>query len=735
MAIYKNKAGQKIAVYAYHQLTGAAKTGDAGNITAQIGLDGAAPAATNDANPTEWDATDLPGVYLFEMTQAEMNADVIALAAVSATADIVIDPLLIDTEPEVRSANLTQILGTTLTETAGLIAAGFKKFFNVATPTGTVNSLPDAAPDTAGGLVISDAGGFDIDNRALTAAQLANLAAKNTRTTVYVAHDGNDVTSGATLKAAVEGANAGTLVRVSDGTFDLGATGSSYIEIPSGVDLRGSGMDITIIKAEQDGAGYVIAPTSGGLIADLTAYHTSTDNAGSGIRTGIGGIAASVELIGNRFERVKSIGGADGWLFEAGAAYDLTFVGCVGRTFLGGDAIAFFVGSTATTLAFKMVDCDFATTSGENAQSGLSLRFDETVSGFDLQAQLIRTRLAVDGHTVSSASATGLVAHITNGNARFDLIDCNINLPPDGTESGTDIDISGPVVVTVSGTHYRPASVSTANGAAIAIIPTPGAMDAAGNAIATSDNQTTILNRLGAWTGSGINTILGAFKAVLNKLATMPSDIGGTGDPATDSIEAICDSLSTIQHLTGAYSITVTVTDGTDPLESAKVRVTKGAQTDIGETDASGNYTFSLDAGTWTVAVTFVGYTFAATTRTVTGEQIGTLTDDLVMTPVSITASTPGNVTGYGTVIGNDGLAEAGATISLRVIDGSGAGNGLVFNDAVRTVLSNSVGLYEFANLTVGSRCSCWRGSESKAIEFVVTDTDTQEIGTFKGSP
>jgi hypothetical protein len=51
------------------------------------------------------------------------------------------------------SANLTQILGTALTETSGLIAAGFKKFFNVATPTGTVNSLPDAVPGAANGLM------------------------------------------------------------------------------------------------------------------------------------------------------------------------------------------------------------------------------------------------------------------------------------------------------------------------------------------------------------------------------------------------------------------------------------------------------------------------------------------------------------------------------------------------------------------------------------------------------
>lgn len=52
---------------------------------------------------------------------------------------------------------------------------------------------------------------------------------------------------------------------------------------------------------------------------------------------------------------------------------------------------------------------------------------------------------------------------------------------------------------------------------------------------------TSILAKLGAWSGTGVNTVLGAFKALLSKTATMPSDIGGTGDPTTDSVEAIRD--------------------------------------------------------------------------------------------------------------------------------------------------------------------------------------------------
>ena len=54
----------------------------------------------------------------------------------------------------VIKANLAQILGTALTETATYLAAGFKKFFNVATPTGTVNSIPDAVAGATNGISI-----------------------------------------------------------------------------------------------------------------------------------------------------------------------------------------------------------------------------------------------------------------------------------------------------------------------------------------------------------------------------------------------------------------------------------------------------------------------------------------------------------------------------------------------------------------------------------------------------
>jgi hypothetical protein len=65
-----------------------------------------------------------------------------------------------------------------------------------------------------------------------------------------------------------------------------------------------------------------------------------------------------------------------------------------------------------------------------------------------------------------------------------------------------------------------------------------------------STNVTTVLNRLGAWAGSGRNTILGALQALFRKDsdASVPSDINtnlgsgaGAANNTTDSVEAIRD--------------------------------------------------------------------------------------------------------------------------------------------------------------------------------------------------
>jgi len=73
-------------------------------------------------------------------------------------------------------SSLMEILATALTETSGLLAAAFKKFFNVATPTGTVNSIPDAVAGAAGGLFIAGTNAATSVTTALTANITGNLS-------------------------------------------------------------------------------------------------------------------------------------------------------------------------------------------------------------------------------------------------------------------------------------------------------------------------------------------------------------------------------------------------------------------------------------------------------------------------------------------------------------------------------------------------------------------------------
>ena len=95
----KNLASQKIAVYAHNTIADSAKTGDAANITGRYSLDGAAMSAITDTNPTELDSTNAPGIYLFDLTQAETNGAMIVFYAKSSTTGVRITPVIVDTLP------------------------------------------------------------------------------------------------------------------------------------------------------------------------------------------------------------------------------------------------------------------------------------------------------------------------------------------------------------------------------------------------------------------------------------------------------------------------------------------------------------------------------------------------------------------------------------------------------------------------------------------------------------
>jgi hypothetical protein len=75
----------------------------------------------------------------------------------------------------VTNANFVQYLGAALGGTAALVAAAITKFFNIATPTGTINSLPDAVPGATNGVFIAGTNAATTVTTSLTTTFTGNL--------------------------------------------------------------------------------------------------------------------------------------------------------------------------------------------------------------------------------------------------------------------------------------------------------------------------------------------------------------------------------------------------------------------------------------------------------------------------------------------------------------------------------------------------------------------------------
>jgi hypothetical protein len=95
----------------------------------------------------EVDATNHPGLYELQFADARYSVSGAKDLIVTITGTGIVPTHLhiplpaFDLYTAVPGVNLRQILGTELTETAGYLAAGFKKFFNVETPVLTAESV------------------------------------------------------------------------------------------------------------------------------------------------------------------------------------------------------------------------------------------------------------------------------------------------------------------------------------------------------------------------------------------------------------------------------------------------------------------------------------------------------------------------------------------------------------------------------------------------------------------
>jgi len=114
----------------------------------------------------------------------------------------------------------------------------------------------------------------------------------------------------------------------------------------------------------------------------------------------------------------------------------------------------------------------------------------------------------------------------------------------------------------------------------------------------------------------------------------------------------------------GAYTLTITVNDGSAALQNATVRLTEGSTSLSGTTNASGQVAFSVDAATWSVAITKDGYQFTPTTKVVAGSGSQTYS----MTAVSISPPAgPTQSTVVVTVRNSAGTAMKDVNVKVRI--------------------------------------------------------------------
>jgi hypothetical protein len=184
---------------------------------------------------------------------------------------------------------------------------------------------------------------------------------------------------------------------------------------------------------------------------------------------------------------------------------------------------------------------------------------------------------------------------------------------------------------------------------------------------------------------------------ITGTLSTVTTLTNYTSPPSAASIASATATQITTDHGAGSYTsssggsganaVTVTVDDGTDPVENATVRVKSGGTTYVLTTDVNGVAAFSLDAATWTLTITASGFdTFTPESLIVTAATALTRS----LTSVITTPSSPSDCTVY-FIASRNGAIRAGVTFQFTcTTEPTGSGN--VYLNDVRSAVSGVAG-------------------------------------------
>lgn len=190
----------------------------------------------------------------------------------------------------------------------------------------------------------------------------------------------------------------------------------------------------------------------------------------------------------------------------------------------------------------------------------------------------------------------------------------------------------------------------------------------------------------------------------------------------------------------GANPVTITVTDGTDAIENATVRVTAGSLSAADDTDADGEVIFSLNNATYSVTITLPGFESFVGSLVVSG----TTSDTFELTAQTVTPpASPLVSTGILKVLDEEAQPEADVDVYLQLVSGRGVA-GFALDKKIRTATSDASGDLQFPNLIRGATYAVWSGegaieaaspfavrSSSARNTFTVPNSDSFNIAEF----
>lgn len=158
---------------------------------------------------------------------------------------------------------------------------------------------------------------------------------------------------------------------------------------------------------------------------------------------------------------------------------------------------------------------------------------------------------------------------------------------------------------------------------------------------------------------------------------------------ASEELSVVISLLSGISG-NGAFAVTVTVTDGSNPLQNATVRLKEGISSFTAVTNSSGVASFALDAATYAILITKSGYSFVPATIVVGGD--GNFAKTMTATVLPPAPDDVSLCRVYGYVEDVHGIVSSGVIIVFTLVSTRFTLAGKIIGDRVFTATTDAQG-------------------------------------------